>query len=84
MKRYRIERDDTGTPTRLLFIGQDAAVPCVVCLGDGKPAAKALNGCPQGTPICVACYQAVKDRQVGIVRRPDGSYSVVDGRTRTA
>lgn len=39
-----------------------------------------MNGLPKDVAICEDCTQAVKRRQVGITRLPNGSLSVTDGR----
>lgn len=56
------------------------AQPCVVCGGVGFPTRKALNGLPFGVVICQSCREAVIAREVGIVRRPDGTLHITDGR----
>lgn len=54
---------------------------CAVCAStEATVTQQALNGLPRGVAVCEDCKQAVKQRQVGIVRRPDGSLSVTDGR----
>ena len=53
---------------------------CLVCGLPGAVTVKPLNGLPIGAVVCESCRQAVRDRQVGISRRADGSWSVTDGR----
>lgn len=54
---------------------------CEIC---GGPSAalttKPLNGLPLNTVACEPCRIAVKARQVGVVRREDGSLHITDGR----
>lgn len=58
-----------------------AAMGCAVC---GSPDAvmtrKAVNALPAGVTICADCLEAVRKRQVGIVRHPDGTLDITDGR----
>ena len=56
---------------------------CLVCPAPGQPVTRALNGAPLGVVLCVDCYEAVRRRQVGISRNPDGSWDVTDGRDRS-
>jgi len=54
---------------------------CVICHGYGATeTVRALNGLPLGVIACDSCREAVKRRQVGVVRRPDGSLYITDGR----
>ena len=53
---------------------------CVVCGQPGTMNRKALNGLPKDIIICETCKTAVGNREVGIVRRPDGSLHITDGR----
>lgn len=57
------------------------AQPCVVCGAPGATVKKALNGLPFGVVICATCRDAVMMREVGIVRRPDDTLHITDGRT---
>jgi len=41
---------------------------------------KAINALPAGVAVCGACRAAITARQVGVVRRADGSLYVTDGR----
>lgn len=57
---------------------------CVVCLSQGATVNRQpLNGLPRDVAICEDCKQAVKRRQVGISRLPNGDLSVTDGRKGT-
>lgn len=53
---------------------------CVVCGSADAIDRKPLNGYPVGLAICLECYEAVKRREVGIVKRAEGSLHVTDGR----
>jgi hypothetical protein len=54
---------------------------CAVCgAPDASTRRAALNGLPRDVAACPACVAAVTARQVGVVRRADGSLSVTDGR----
>lgn len=57
-----------------------SVVACVVCGADGTVTRKALNGLPLGVVICAPCKAAIGNREVGIVRRPDGTLHITDGR----
>lgn len=63
------------------MIPRQLPVCCCVC---GDPQAeitiRAMNALPIGTPICVACKEAIKRAEVGIAQRADGSIHVTDGR----
>ncbi len=54
---------------------------CALCPSqEATPTLKALNGLPKGILACPACVEAVKQRQVGVVVKPDGSLEITDGR----
>lgn len=58
---------------------------CVVCQSDqGVLNSKAWNGRPEGVVICPDCIAAITRREVGIVKRKDGSLHITDGRRLTA
>lgn len=53
---------------------------CVVCESPNGQPVKGGNGRPDGVSICPPCVEAIQARQVGIVKRPDGSLYITDGR----
>jgi len=57
---------------------------CCVCGScEATVTRRPLNGLPAGVMACAGCVEAVKARQVGVSRLPDGSLSVTDGRVTT-
>ncbi len=56
---------------------------CVVCGSDqGVLNGRARNGLPAGVVLYAECYDAIEQRQVGIVRRLDNSLDITDGRVQ--
>lgn len=49
---------------------------CVFCPAEGSVRKRDMNGLPAHVPACPACVQAVKDRQAGVIVRPDGTLHV--------
>jgi len=56
--------------------------PCAVCgsTEDVKRSPKDRNALPADVPVCAECEAAIGRREVGIVRRKDGTLSITDGR----
>lgn len=58
---------------------------CQICGNDSASEQKTfMNGLPIGVVSCDECRAAVKRREVGVVKRPDGSLHITDGRTKEA
>ncbi len=60
----------------------DVALFCAICGAPGAATTKPLNGLPVGVPACDECREAVKQRQVGVVKRESWELHITDGRLR--